>query len=558
LFLAVGENARKAHHAFAWHAGAFFLYAVLSFIFIGDAESLTGRILGRGSDPYGFIWFLAWWPWAIGHHIDPFWTNLLWQPSGYALLWGSSVPLLALAASPITLLAGPVFSFNLLVLLSPVLSAWCAYRLCLRISSVPSVAIIGGLIFGFSTYQIAQAATLNLSFTFLLPCLVLVVLMRLGREIRRWTFIVLICIILPCEFLISTEIFAMTIVFGSIAWLAALAMLHEERPALFALLADGLAAAPIVMMLLSPFLVLMFSRYPFVRLPELWPYFFVADPFALVLPSPSHLIGGGYFHGAISNYFGDLQEQDSYIGLPLLLIIYAYSRTQKQDAYAKFLLAVFLILLVASFGPRLWVAGHYTGIMLPWAVFMRLPLLGGALPVRFALYVSFLTAIIVSLWVTARGHHPRRLGLAIIACLALWPNPYPSMPIPKTIFFQPGRLQAVLGANPRILILPFAGHGPSSFWQAENHFGFTQTGGYLGFPPAAMQIYPAVQELFSGDAAQLKLADFKAFVLATRTQYIVVGPGTSPGLLAKLLQLHWQNRQVDDVVIYTVPEQTLG
>jgi len=554
LPLAMGKTEiSKGRSALIWHAGAFFLFLLLSFILIDHGTSLASQILGRGTDPFAFIWFLAWWPWAIGHHLNPFWTDLVWQPSGYALLWGSSVPLLAFAAAPITFLAGPVVSFNVLVLLAPVLSAWCAYRLCLWLTAAPSSAIIGGLIFGFSTYQIAQAATLNLSFTFLLPCLIWVALKRLRAQISRWIFVGLICLILFCEFLISSEIFAMSIVFGSIAWLTAFVMLREERPVLSLLLADGLIAAPILIFLISPFLVAMFSRYPFVHLPALWPYFFVADPFGFVLPPRNNLVGGGYFQAAISDYFGDAQEQDSYIGLPIVMIICAFARTRKQQAYAGFLLAVFLLLLAASLGPRLWVAGHYTNIILPWSVFMYLPLLGGALPVRFALYVSLVASIIVALWVAASGNRRWRLGLAVIACVALWPKHQPSMGIPASAFFQPGRVQAVLGVNRRILVLPFGIHGPSSYWQVESHFAFSQTGGALGFPPAAMQIYPAIQALFGGDAAQLKLADFKAFVLVTSTQYIVVGPGTPRILVAMLNQLSWPQRQVDDVTIYTVP-----
>jgi hypothetical protein len=113
----------------------------------------------------------------------------------------------------------------------------------------------------------------------------------------------------------------------------------------------------------------------------------------------------------------------------------------------------------------------------------------------------------------------------------------------------------VLGANARLLVLPFSIHGPASFWQAENQFGFLQTGGYLGFPPRSMQSYPAALELFGGVEVRRLTVDLSAFCAATHTQFIVVGPGTPPSLQADIAGLHWPGQKVDDVVIYAVPAQ---
>jgi len=533
-----------------WHVGAFAFFLILTVIFIDHGVSLTGNVLGPGNDPYGFVWFLAWWPFAVLHHLDPFWTNLIWQPTGYALLWGSSVPLLAALMAPVTLTAGPVVSFNLLVLAAPVLSAFCAYGLCLRITRAPVAALVGGYLFGFATYQMAQAATLNLSFTFLLPCLVWVCLARLAEDVVRRRCVLLLIVIMTAEFLISTEIFAMMVVFGCIIWLLAFGMLPEWRAELRMLLVDGLIAAPVVAALLAPFLVAMFSRYPFVNLPAQWPYFFVADIFGFAVPSGNTLLGGG-MHGLVENFYGDLQEQDSFLGLPLLLIVYGFARTQWGRPESRFLVVTLLILLLASLGPDLWVAGHPAGVLLPWYAVMRLPLLGGALPVRFALYAALAAAIIAALWVAAPGRNMRLMGV-ILAAIFLLPVPRTTQTLPVAKFFAAGRVQQVLGPGARIMILPFSIQGPSSFWQVESGFAFAQTGGYLGFPPAAAQKYPAVQELFSGDTAATRLTDLRDFIAATNTQYIVAGPGTSAGMYGILAQLHWKMQQTDDVTIFTV------
>jgi len=535
-----------------WHAGAFAFFLILAIVFIDHGVSLTADVLGPGNDPYGFVWFLAWWPFAVLHHLDPFWTNLIWQPTGYEVLWGSSVPLLAFLMAPVTLTAGPVVSFNVLVLAAPVLSAFCAYLLCLRLTRAPWAAVAGGYLFGFATYQTAQAATLNLCFTFLLPCLVWVCLARLGDGIGRRRCVVLLCLLLPAEFLISTEIFAMMVLFGGIIWLLAFGMIPERRPELRMLLLDGVIAAPVVAVLLSPFLVAMFSHYPFVNLPAQWPYFFVADLFGFAVPSGNTLLGGG-MHGLIGNFYGDLPEQDSYIGLPLLLIVYGFARTQWRRPESRFLVVALLILLLASLGPDLWVAGHPAGVLLPWYAFMLLPLLGGALPVRFALYAALAAAIIAALWVAAPGaKRNMRLAGVVLAAVFLLPAPRTAQALPAAKFFAAERVTQVLGPGARIMILPFSILGPSSFWQVESGFDFAQTGGFLGFPPAAAQKFLAVQELFSGDDSAVRLADLRDFLAATNTQYIVAGPGTSAGMYAVLAQTHWKMQQTDDVTIFTV------
>jgi hypothetical protein len=137
--------------------------------------------------------------------------------------------------------------------------------------------------------------------------------------------------------------------------------------------------------------------------------------------------------------------------------------------------------------------------------------------------------------------------------MVLLPRPHPWQQIPTLRFFEPGVLQAALGPHPRILILPFGIHGPSSFWQQENGYGFSQTGGYLGFPPAPMQHFIAVGDLFGNLMEPGFLPSFTQFVESTHTQFVVEGPGTPPRLAQALQTLQWQQRQINDVTVLTVP-----
>jgi hypothetical protein len=321
---------------------------------------------------------------------------------------------------------------------------------------------------------------------------------------------------------------------------------------------DGLAAGPVVAVVLSPCLVSMLTHRDDLRLPALWPYFFTADLLNVFVPT-GNTIGGALFAGVTQHFNAGIKvgygEQDAYIGLPLLAILVLYARENWTRPVGRLLCVAFLALLLASFGPHLWVGGVYTPIALPWSLFVHWPLLSACLPARFALFVSLAAAVIAAKWV-AGGK--RRLWLGLAACLALLPMPHAIQAAPWSDFFRPGREEAVLGPRARLLILPFAINGPSSFWQAENGFGFRQTGGYLGFTPAAMQIYPATAALYGDFMPPGFAADFADFCQATGTDDVIAGPGTPARMLDMLRALGWPDRRVDDVDIFPVPAARHG
>jgi hypothetical protein len=103
------------------------------------------------------------------------------------------------------------------------------------------------------------------------------------------------------------------------------------------------------------------------------------------------------------------------------------------------------------------------------------------------------------------------------------------------------------------LILPFSINGASSFWQQENDYGFTQTGGYLGFPPAPMQKYLAVGDMFGNVMETGFLPSFVKFCEDTHTQFIVIHDGAQPAIAAAIATLGWKAQKIDDVTVLTVP-----
>lgn len=532
---------------------AFLLYGLIALLVTVHGASLTREISGTGADPFDSVWFLSWWPYALTHHLDPLFTRLIWYPTGVSLPWVTSVPLLSLLCWPLTAAFGPVLSYNLLIVTAAPLAAWCAYCLCRHVTRDFAASLVGGFLFGFSTYETSQSiGALNLSVIFCVPLLLLAVLKRLDGELSRPRAVALAAALLLAQFLIAIEIFASIFVFGGIAWALALLYMPERRPALRRLFVDGLWAAPFVVVPLAPLFLSMARHQALISHPAAWPYVFTVDPVSLLIPSRLNIFGAP-FAGMTRQFVNVPQEQDGYLGLPLILLLAAFAWAEGGRPRGRFLIACLLACLILSFGPVLWLDGHFTAIPLPWALFMRLPLLGAALTGRFALFTALAAAVVAALWLAWPGRRGWRFALAVLACAVLLPVPHPWRPVPYASFFAPGRVQAVLGTQPRLILLPFSRLGASSLWQVQNGFGFTEVGGYLGFPPAPAQSIKAVMELFTGQYDPGFAADFTAYARQSGAQFAVAGPGTDGTLLARLNALGWPRRRVDDVTIFTVP-----
>ena len=90
-------------------------------------------------------------------------TKLVWYPVGISLPWVTSVPALSIILAPLTVIAGPVVTYNILIIAAPILCAWFAYLVCFHLTEHLVASLVGGFLFGFSTYETAQD-TVSLEF----------------------------------------------------------------------------------------------------------------------------------------------------------------------------------------------------------------------------------------------------------------------------------------------------------------------------------------------------------------------------------------------------------
>ena len=133
---------------------AFGVYLILSLVLFGQPLFARGNhCICLGQDEGIFVWAFAWWPHAVAHGLNPFHPNIIYAPQGFDIALGALIPGAALLLAPVTAIAGPLFSYNLVMLFCPVLGAFFAFLLCRRITHRFWPSLFGGWVFGFSPYM---------------------------------------------------------------------------------------------------------------------------------------------------------------------------------------------------------------------------------------------------------------------------------------------------------------------------------------------------------------------------------------------------------------------
>ena len=242
--------------AWAWVLA---FYLVLATVTIGwFALPHLGSICAcdGGSDPAIFTWALDWWPHAIAHGLNPFYTYYQWSPTGANLAQSPEMPTASIAMAPVTALFGPVVSYNVLSITSPALGAFTAYLLCRRLVGRELPAVVGGFLFGFSSYELGQLlGHLPLVFIFLIPVMVHLPLRRVEREISRRTYLLLMALVLVLQLGLSTEWLAECVMLGMVLLVVARFLAPEpQRARMNGLIAETIGAGLIAIVVSSPYL----------------------------------------------------------------------------------------------------------------------------------------------------------------------------------------------------------------------------------------------------------------------------------------------------------------
>jgi hypothetical protein len=126
---------------------------------------LRTHIVGWPGDNFEFLWKLWWVPHRIGGGRTPFFAeNVFSQSGGYHLGSTDMSPVATFLFAPLTAAAGPVFVYNVVMLLSYVLAGLGTYLLARRFGAGRFPALVAGAAFAYCPFHFVQAtAHLNVA-----------------------------------------------------------------------------------------------------------------------------------------------------------------------------------------------------------------------------------------------------------------------------------------------------------------------------------------------------------------------------------------------------------
>jgi len=488
--------------------------AVLSNAWRSPFTSVPGWSISLGNTYDGplTMWFLRWFPFALGHGQTPLVTDYVDYPLGANLMWQNAIPLLAAVVTPVTLAMGPVIALNLILTLAPALSAWTAFLAIRRYVGRNVAAAAGGAVYGFSPFVMAHSLShAQMASVFIAPLIFLAMDEVLVRQRRPPLMMGLLIGAAACaQFFIGEEmlaIIAVAVVTGTLV----LALLNPSQVparaphALVALATAGLLLAlvtayPLAIQLYGP-------QRPHGPLQAAAAY--EMDLMSPIVPTGLQLIEPpGWW--AVKWFPGNM-ENAAYLGLPLVAIVYWTARRQWASGTVRLASITFGILFVFSMGSFLDISGVRTSVPLPWLVVSLIPPLGHILPVRIMGLGFFLAGLLLATFLDLALRAPvaktRRLMLVAggLALLALVPRPLPVVPVAAPAFFT-GPAVHRLEPGSVALVAPFSsayGGSAAMGWQARSGMRFRMPEGYmygpnwLSPPPSRMQSFMTAIQLYS-------------------------------------------------------------
>lgn len=535
-------------------------------------------VLRNQGDQALFEWLLSYAAHAVSHGTNPLFTGLLNAPRGVNLAVNTAFTLPGVLLAPVTLTLGPSVTFLLVLTFNLAATAFAWYAVLSRtLVRSRAAAALGGLFCGFAPGMISHANShLNFTAQYLLPLIVWQAF-RLGRG-RPWRDGLILGLLVVCQFSLGAELLfftALACVFlvGGYA-LADRARARAQAPSYLralgvtALVASAGLAYPLWMQFRGPQI---YHGTGFDQSVH-------AEDLASFAAFPAQSVAG--YHGLWQRLAPNFTEENSFFG-PLLLVLVAVAVVVlRRLLITRVLLVTGLVFAVLSLGPRLRYEGVKTGIWMPYAALLRLPVFDAALPGRLALVlVPIIGTLLALLLDRARPGRPRRLWAVavIVALLPLVPPPLPvtaRAPVPH--FFTSGHWRGYVRPGTTLVPAPPTSdvYPDGQRWQAATGFGFAIPAGFFlgpGGPDGRGRIGPSprptaqllrivardgdVLQITGGDRAQARrdLAYWRGSVVVLADPR--AGSLWSPHhaqLLVTLNRLFGPGRRVDDVWLWQV------
>ncbi|MDQ6771534.1 MAG: hypothetical protein M3024_00865 [Candidatus Dormibacteraeota bacterium] len=441
------------------------------------------------------MWFLTWDAFAVSHHLNPFYTDLILHPAGINLMWNPARWTQGVVMAPLTLTLGPVFAYNASQVVALALSAWAAYLALVALIGSRLGAFCGGLLYGWSPYMLGHAP-IHSDFIFVpIPPLVLLIFHRLAVDpaATPWKWGVALGILGAVQFLAAEEVAA------TMALLAAIgAGLHLLTRRIGRETFRRCATAVLIAGCLSAILLAVPVGYQFFGRETLHGEFhgygfYETDLLGFVIPTSTLAAYPAALPSWADRFGGGRAEQTAYLGLPLLLLLGYTAWRWRDRVMVSWSAAMLVIAAVLSMGPLLQAGGRVFQVPLPWLIFQFLPLLGSVLTGRLMLYAYLMAAVLLGYFIGRLpdlAPRPRIAGYLLLAVVAvsLFPSA-PLAPYRRTVpaFFTGSGVERIEGET--VLVAPFSADpgliknpayevADPMLWQAASGMRFKTPAGY--------------------------------------------------------------------------------
>jgi hypothetical protein len=477
-------------------AAALALYGIGAILVTHDVwASPTTSWIGLCCDPEQAIWYLRWVPYAIGHATNPFITHQLNAPDGVNLMWNTPVFVAGLLAAPVTLLAGPIAAYNALMVAAIALSGWCAYLALRRYAPGVLAPTVGGAVYGFSPYVVPHALLhLDLAIAIAPPLFLLVLDELLVRRRRPPRMLgVALGLISVFQVLTEEEVLLMAVILAGL--LAAVLAVHrrDQVGALAPRVGQALLWATTTFVLLAAVpLAVQFLGPLRIQGPLQNTDTFSTDLLNLVVPTRFQMLAPQAATRISDTFSGLTPEATAYIGLPLLLLLIAFTARHWEDLRIRAASIVGGAAFVLSLGPQLNVGGRSTGWPLPWWPVTHVPLIQDVLPNRTALFGWLAIAVLLTLAIDSAGRGAEwrrglpRLAVVAVSLVFVLPARLPASTTTVPVFFQHWRQEGIPSGTV-VMVAPFFRDGAAAdpmLWSAAAGIDFAMPEAYAVVPQA--------------------------------------------------------------------------
>ncbi|MHB8120313.1 MAG: hypothetical protein ACYDHX_16600, partial [Methanothrix sp.] len=474
------------------------VYTILSIIFTYPVAFSINKIPG-GGDAWWFIWDFWSFKKAVINLSDPYYTMDIFHPTGVSLAFSEVSPFNAIISIPLQHLFGLIATYNIIWILTFILSGFGTYLLVKYLTTNTKAAFLSGLIFMFCPYHFAHAlGHMNLTAIEWIPFYVLF-LIKMTRENKKTNafyaaFFLVLTAMTSNYYLVY--MFSFTLLYIIYYGLVDKKLINKNFTKKFLIMTISFVVV------FSPFLYIMLkemllSTSNYMYLGGFKEY--SADLMAFFTPTIFHPIFKDLVSPINSQFTGNEAEYTVFAGYTVLFLsLTAILKIKTKEI--KFWALSAITFFILCLGPILHVfgvtnfslGGHFFDIPLPYQILMHLPVFSMArVPSRWDVLVMLSLAILAGyglnyIFCIIKSKSPAKSGresiiFIVISCLILFE--FLSVPFLMVSAEVPAIYKQLAAETDDYAILEVPGSAAANYMYFQTIHGKKLVNGYVSRAP---------------------------------------------------------------------------